>query len=255
MILHQLLNSVGNHAYNAFVYTDVVHEPHIHKNYEAICVLDGSTTVRIYETDIHLNRNEILLIPPYFVHTINVKNAAVWIAVFSEDYISEYAGAYGRCFFSKFVTDEKTFSFLKENLFYEGTPDLFTAKACLYLLCKNCIENAKPVVTNLDIDFIGQLTDYISTHIRSGLTMKNTAAAMGFEYHYFSSLFHKYFMTSFTDFVNNYKFESACNLLRNEEMSISDIAFECGFGSIRNFNRIFKALSGITPAEFRKGEK
>jgi AraC-like DNA-binding protein len=36
------------------------------------------------------------------------------------------------------------------------------------------------------------------------------------------------------------------------DKSITDIAIECGFQSIRNFNRVFKNFADTTPGEFRK---
>jgi AraC-like DNA-binding protein len=40
--------------------------------------------------------------------------------------------------------------------------------------------------------------------------------------------------------------------MEQKDISISDVAYESGFGSIRNFNRIFKTHFGITPREYQK---
>jgi len=32
---------------------------------------------------------------------------------------------------------------------------------------------------------------------------------------------------------------------------VTEIALRCGFGSIRNFNRSFKELTGLSPQEYR----
>ena len=45
--------------------------------------------------------------------------------------------------------------------------------------------------------------------------------------------------------------DAASNLLKNTDMSLVDIAFECGFGSERNFYRSFKEFTGLTPKEYR----
>ena len=36
---------------------------------------------------------------------------------------------------------------------------------------------------------------------------------------------------------------------------VTDIAFECGFMSQRNFNRVFREITGMTPSEFRERSK
>ena len=35
-------------------------------------------------------------------------------------------------------------------------------------------------------------------------------------------------------------------------MGISEIAYECGYKTASNFNRIFKKLNGVTPKEYKK---
>jgi AraC-like DNA-binding protein len=47
------------------------------------------------------------------------------------------------------------------------------------------------------------------------------------------------------------KLASACLLLPNENLRISEIAFEVGFQSLSQFNRAFKRLSGKSPTDYR----
>ncbi len=44
----------------------------------------------------------------------------------------------------------------------------------------------------------------------------------------------------------------ACDLLRNAERSVTDIAFEAGFASVASFYRWFRRSTGKTPTEYRK---
>ena len=41
-------------------------------------------------------------------------------------------------------------------------------------------------------------------------------------------------------------------MIANKENSITDIAYACGFQSVRSFNRIFKEEIGCTPKEYQK---
>jgi AraC-like DNA-binding protein len=43
-------------------------------------------------------------------------------------------------------------------------------------------------------------------------------------------------------------------LLREEQPTITEIAFEVGFQSLSQFNRTFRALTGMAPGEFRRKE-
>ena len=54
---------------------------------------------------------------------------------------------------------------------------------------------------------------------------------------------------TFSEYLNFVKIEHALTLFQNEtELSVTQIALECGFGTIRNFNRVFKKLTGFSPA-------
>jgi AraC-like DNA-binding protein len=57
---------------------------------------------------------------------------------------------------------------------------------------------------------------------------------------------------TFWQYLNNYKVSKAVNLLINTSDSISEIAFNSGFNSIKTFNRVFKQVKGCSPSEFRK---
>ncbi|MEO1516110.1 MAG: AraC family transcriptional regulator [Bacteroidota bacterium] len=57
---------------------------------------------------------------------------------------------------------------------------------------------------------------------------------------------------TFINYLNTTKVEIASRLLIERTDSISSIAFEVGFKSISQFNRVFKQKKGCSPREFRK---
>lgn len=54
------------------------------------------------------------------------------------------------------------------------------------------------------------------------------------------------------EFIRNIRLKRAYQMLRQEESSITDIAFHCGFSSLRYFSKCFKEEFGITPTDLRK---
>ncbi len=51
---------------------------------------------------------------------------------------------------------------------------------------------------------------------------------------------------------NRYRCDKAKELLQQEELSVSYIAFETGFNSASHFSRVFSKVVGNTPSEYRK---
>ena len=56
---------------------------------------------------------------------------------------------------------------------------------------------------------------------------------------------------NFNNYLNSIRINHACDLLNESNKKIADISEETGFGSIRSFNRAFKSVMNMTPAEYR----
>jgi AraC family transcriptional regulator len=54
-------------------------------------------------------------------------------------------------------------------------------------------------------------------------------------------------------YVMRVRLRRAAVRLMQEATSVLDIAFDCGFGDVSNFNRSFRAEFGVSPRKFRKG--
>lgn len=253
MIVHQTENSIKNYNYNACIYRDTSFYKHFHRNYELIYVTAGKIHVASGKTDSSLSEGELLLISPYTIHSFDIdKTSEAWVAVFSDDFIASFSQSNKTVEYSKFRCDPEKEAFLKRNLFFAGKPEHYTLIACLYLACSDCIKNAVPYDKDRDGIFMYKIIDCISKNLNSNITLESIADELGYEKHYFSSLFNKCFSMNFCGFVNMFKFESACRLLADKALDTTYISMACGFGSVRNFNRVFKQISGMTPGEYRK---
>jgi AraC-like DNA-binding protein len=57
---------------------------------------------------------------------------------------------------------------------------------------------------------------------------------------------------TFVEYVNDVRIGYASRWLIEKDLSISEIAFLCGFNSIANFNRVFNKNKGCTPTKYRQ---
>jgi AraC-like DNA-binding protein len=48
------------------------------------------------------------------------------------------------------------------------------------------------------------------------------------------------------------RIEKVKNLLLNPHKRVSEAAFEAGFQSLSQFNRVFKKIEGMSPSDFRE---
>lgn len=57
--------------------------------------------------------------------------------------------------------------------------------------------------------------------------------------------------TSYTQLVNELRFEFAAKLLENPVVPIASVAKQAGFGNHSGFSRAFCAWTGVTPSQYR----
>lgn len=70
---------------------------------------------------------------------------------------------------------------------------------------------------------------------------------------YFSRYFKESTGISFSAYLNYVRTEKAVSLIKSgNDLTMTDIADKCGFGTIRNFNRIFKQYTGYSPTSLPK---
>jgi AraC-like DNA-binding protein len=57
---------------------------------------------------------------------------------------------------------------------------------------------------------------------------------------------------TFSELINQARVERALHLLRTSEDKVITIAFDCGFGNLANFHRVFARQTGSTPSRWRQ---
>jgi AraC-like DNA-binding protein len=92
---------------------------------------------------------------------------------------------------------------------------------------------------------------YIRKNMAGDISQAEIAAALGMSSPAFSRFFKAAMGQTFVNFVNILRVNEACRLLSGAR-PITEIAMECGYQNLSNFNRQFLALRGINPTEFRR---
>jgi AraC-like DNA-binding protein len=95
---------------------------------------------------------------------------------------------------------------------------------------------------------------FIHAHLSEPLALKTVARRACLSACYFSTRFKESTGLAFTEYVAAARVEEAKKLLADRSMRISEIAFEVGFQSLTHFNRVFKAVTGLSPTGFRERE-
>ena len=92
---------------------------------------------------------------------------------------------------------------------------------------------------------------YIQQHKMEPLSLAMVAQASGASVFHFCKVFKKTTGLKFTDYVARVRLEDAKSQLLNPNRRVSEIAYDVGFQSLTQFNRMFKRVFGQSPSEFR----
>ncbi|WP_435355210.1 AraC family transcriptional regulator [Emticicia sp. SJ17W-69] len=95
-----------------------------------------------------------------------------------------------------------------------------------------------------------RIYEYVEKNYQIPIDIKAAADIANLTVPSFCNYFKKTVNQTFTDFMNEYRINQACKLLATEK-SITDICFECGFANASYFSKVFKAIKGKTPLQFK----
>lgn len=105
---------------------------------------------------------------------------------------------------------------------------------------------------NEQILAVQRMQDYIETHLTDEITMADLAGAALFSPWYSYRLFKMLIGITPSDYIRRLRLSESAKKLKNEDVKISDIAFEIGFGSVDGYQRAFVREFGCNPKEYAK---
>lgn len=105
---------------------------------------------------------------------------------------------------------------------------------------------------NSEPPLVQRAREYIKQHKMEPLSLSAVAQAAGASVFHFCKVFHKSTGLKFTDYVARVRLEDARTQLLNPNRRISEVAYDVGFQSLTQFNRMFKRVFGQSPTEFRE---
>ena len=91
----------------------------------------------------------------------------------------------------------------------------------------------------------------MANNFKLGLT-KILELFPSYSQNYLCRLFKQHTGMTMTDYLNNIRINYAVLLLKTQNLSVQQIAYECGFKNISYFNRVFREYYNMTPTQFKK---
>jgi AraC-like DNA-binding protein len=104
-------------------------------------------------------------------------------------------------------------------------------------------------------DLIYKIIHFINENYMRPLSLQDVSGALGVGKYHLSRAFSGKINVSFSDYLNGIRVGRARHMLSNTNQSITQIAYDCGFQSIRTFNRAFQKVYHVSPRQFRNTQE
>ena len=263
---------------SAFISTSISFLAHWHSEVEIICVLDGTLRMGINSEIRQLQKGDIAICSSRDIHFYDSNNtqSKCLIVLFKPEIIDCQSGWPENSHFQfpfldktsfqneqdyKYVTtclkdcmhkiyseidaSKKGYTFIVKSHLFE-----ISGLALRYLI-STLLNNKKKHPHFYSIEKIQKVIEYLNENYMDQITLKDAANLVNFSEYHFSRLFNGIVGANFKTYLNNIRVQQAEKLIMESQSPITQIALDCGFDSIRTFNRVFKSIKGVNPTSFR----
>lgn len=130
-----------------------------------------------------------------------------------------------------------------------------SADMALYLQYIFSIAEENLTISSSEKSVAEIIKEYVDSHYAEDIGRQSLESILYFDPDYASRLFKKETGYSFMNYVIQKRISEAQKLLKNTDLSISQISATVGYDNYSYFTRLFKKETGLTPIEYRLAEK
>lgn len=110
----------------------------------------------------------------------------------------------------------------------------------------------EPQLESADQGRMERVVDFIHSHLTDEIDRQRLAKLAHLSLGAFSRFFHSRTGKTVPEYVNEVRIGRACRMLSEDAGNITDIAMDCGYRNLANFNRRFREVVGTTPSAYRQ---
>lgn len=233
---------------------------HLHPQAEMLYVFKGQAHLRISGQRVSLAPGDLCLCFPGIVHGyLAPENARTLMMIFSPELLPDFVHPLTHSFPQSPVIRREdlpsSVAVCMEEIRREmgGVPDERALRGYLQVILARVIPQLALTSQQPEMpDIAYRIVEYLSVHFTESMALTDLAQALGVSKSHLSHTFSHRLGTNFRTYINTLRADHACALLRDTDLTITEIAYECGFENPRTFNRAFGECYSTTPSAFRQ---
>lgn len=238
--------------------------PHIHNELEFLVIEEGKGTMYIEEEKFELKKGEGVFINSGELH-IGIKTDSKKARFFAVVFSPEVFGAGSSdAIVRKYVEPvlnkkiqikrrlDKNVTALLEKI-HESEGEL-KIKALLYEVWDECIKGANENTggKSKGVEDIKTVMEYIRENCDKSISLDDIAKSVNMSKGYLCREFKRVVHMTPFEYLIKIRIDKGCELLKETDLSIGEIAQLCGFNSFSYFTKVFGSMIGYSPSEYRQ---
>lgn len=249
--------------------TNPVKEMHFHPDVEILYVLDGILKVDYENSEKELKTDDFIVVNTNVRHKYEAEGDILVGSIFIQytQLIDMFQGEpvyflcnsaeekaegydkiryYIRQIFNYYHTEEGQGVILRNSIAYQ----LLYTLTSEFIVKKGMSQYDS--LRGISEERMSEILNYLMNNYHEQVTLQGLADKLYLSNAYLSKYIKKNFGMSFLKLLNNIRMEHAVSELLYSDKSVMRIAMDNGFPNLAGFNRTFREIYHITPAEYRK---
>lgn len=242
---------------------------HVHEAYEFFIPLRQSFLMQTREQDFFLKPNDVLLLPPGQTHgpALPTRKSLVLTIFVNKDFMHElYCSVFGtgavnlavhQCLFTD-VSYRKIFQMREEKMRRQAGFQFVIENTAVLLVVDLLRQlNTRPsdsskALKSEKAGSIANVMEFLQQNFNQEYSLKDLAALAEISPYHFIRVFKKHTGKTPFAYLMEVRIEKAKEMLKNENRTITEICFCCGFNNLNHFSNAFRRQVGLLPSKYRQ---
>lgn len=108
-----------------------------------------------------------------------------------------------------------------------------------------------PNKDSMENNLISSIKDFLEKSAEQKIRIADVCKKFGYSKSYLSKIFHEQTGVTIANYSNYVKIKQAKQLIREDNLNLSEISDKLAFDNPQYFSRVFKRMTGMTPTEFK----
>lgn len=238
-------------------------QSHLHQNYEIYYLLSGERQYFIGNSSYCIKPHDIVLIPKEVPHkttsALRAEHERILVSVPDSWLTTDEKNVFAKnCIHIPQPLAENCESILGRIEYEYNLNDRYSEEMIvgavheLMVFLSRIIENsADSLIAEANGSMAERAAQYICEHYGEPLTLEDLATEFSLSREYFSSKFKQTTGFGFSEYLNQVRVANASRMLRSGSVSVTDVAYRCGFNDSNYFATVFKRIRGVSPKKYQ----